>query len=174
MKWLLPALALLLLTGCGTPDLDDYRDQGPPLVLEDYFLGKTRAWGQFQDRFGEVRRRFEVLIDGRMDGDDLVLTEDFTYADGETETRVWRIRRQGPDTWEGVSDGVVGTAFGRQSGNAVNWRYDYDLAVGDSVWQVQFDDWLWRQTEDVVINRAYVSKFGIALGEVFITFVKER
>jgi hypothetical protein len=34
------------------------------LDLNRNFSGPTRAWGVFQDRFGKVRRRFKVTIDG--------------------------------------------------------------------------------------------------------------
>ena len=44
--------------------------------------GADRAWGQFQDRFGEVRRRFRVEVDGTWDGETLTLVEDFVYNDG--------------------------------------------------------------------------------------------
>ncbi len=33
--------------------------------LEAYLLGATRAKGIFQDRFGTLRRQFDVAIEGR-------------------------------------------------------------------------------------------------------------
>ena len=35
-----------------------------------------------------------------------------------------------------------------------------------------FDDWIYRQSEDVAINRAYVSKFGVEIGSVTIVFLR--
>ena len=53
--------AALLLAGCSSrPDLDQQLG-GPDLVLEEYFDGDLIAFGQFQDRFGTVRRRFNVV-----------------------------------------------------------------------------------------------------------------
>lgn len=164
-----------LLAACGRPDLEDYAGKQPRIDLVEYFDGATvDAWGQFQDLFGEVQRRFHVVITGSMDGDTLILDERFVYDDGEEKTQIWRIRQTGPDRWEGTANGVIGKATGERSGNAINWRYDFDLPVGDGTWQVNFDDWLWQQDERVVINRAYVSRFGITIGEVIITFVKRE
>ncbi|WP_417519910.1 DUF3833 domain-containing protein [Minwuia sp.] len=166
------AAFLFLLTACGSPNLEDYREKTPALDLVAYFEGTTDAWGLFQDRFGKVRRQFHVVIEGRVEGDVLILDEDFVYDDGETENRVWRIRQTGPDSWEGEAEGVVGVATGERAGNALNWRYDFDLPFDGDTLRVHFDDWLWQQNDRVMINRAYVSKFGIHLGEVIITFVK--
>jgi len=162
-----------LMTGCASPSLKDYADKQPKMDLVDYFEGRTEAWGQFQDLRGKVRRRFKVTIDGTWDGSVLTLVEDFVYDDGETERRVWTIEPTGDGTWEGRAEGVVGMAEGEASGNAFNWRYRFDLKTGEGeTTRVSFDDWLWRQDENVVINKAYVSKFGITIGEVIIFFDK--
>ena len=40
--------------------------------------------------------------------------------------------------------------------------------------EVHFDDWIYRQSEDVAINRAYVSKFGVEIGSVTIVFLRGK
>ena len=152
---------------------EDFAERTPRLVIEDYFLGRTKAWGIFQDRFGTLRRQFEVTIEGSLEDDTLVLVEDFLYDDGEEERRIWRIRRTGPHTYEGQAGGVVGVAKGEAYGNALNWTYRFDLKVGDATWEVAFDDWLFLQSDGVLINRAAVTKFGILLGEVTLVFQKQ-
>ena len=67
------------------------------MVLEDYFQGKTRAFGLFEDRFGNVRNQFVVDIDGTWDGKTLILDEDFVYMNGDTEYRRWEIEKTGPN-----------------------------------------------------------------------------
>ncbi len=166
-------LAALSVASCGGLKLEDFMKAEPALKLEEYFVGQLKAWGHFQDRFDRVRRRFTVDIEGTWDGETLTLTEDFVYDDGEEERRVWTLRKTGPDDWEGSAAGVVGTAKGKVSGNALNWTYYFDLPVGDSTLRVKFDDWLWLQDERVMINRAYVSKFGIKVGEALIFFSKD-
>lgn len=144
----------------------------PRLVIEEYFAGQTKAWGIFEDRFGKLRRQFTVDIVGRWDGDTLVLEEDFTFADGEKSRRVWRIKKLDDHAYEGRADDVIGTARGFSYGNALQWRYDMDLKVGDRTWRVGFNDWMFLQPGGVLINRAKVSKWGINVGEVTLAFQK--
>lgn len=149
---------------------EDFAGTTPRFVLEDYFTGKVRAWGVFQDRFGQLRRQFTVDIDGSWDGEVLTLVEDFVYDDGETERRIWRIRRIDEHRYEGTADDVVGTATGISYGNALNWQYDFDLQVGEGTYRVHFDDWMFLQDEEVMINRAEVTKWGFSVGEASIFF----
>jgi hypothetical protein len=39
--------------------------------------------------------------------------------------------------------------------------------------EVQFNDWMYLVTGKVMLNRAEMSKFGIYLGEVTLSFAKE-
>ncbi len=41
-----------------------------------------------------------------------------------------------------------------------------DLPVGDSSYRVNFDDWFWAVTDDTLVNRSTISKFGIDFAEV--------
>ncbi|MEQ9606031.1 MAG: DUF3833 domain-containing protein [Kiloniellaceae bacterium] len=165
-------ISLSILMGCSGMKPDDFAGREPRFLIEEYFAGKTRAWGIFQDRFGTLRRQFVVDIDGSWDGETLTLVEDFVYDDGETEQRTWTIRKTGAHGYEGRADGVIGMAEGESYGNVLNWRYRFALKVGDGTWNVHFDDWMFLQDDGVMINRAEVSKFGIALGEVTIAFSK--
>jgi len=149
---------------------EDFAGREPALLIEDYFAGHTKAWGIFQDRFGQLRRQFEVDIEGTWDGETLTLVEDFLYDDGEVEQRVWRIKKLGEHAYEGRADDVIGVAKGLAYGNALKWAYRYRLKVGDDSWNVAFDDWLFLQSDGVLINRAEVTKFGVSLGEVTLVF----
>lgn len=59
------------------------------LDLPTYFSGPVQAWGMFQDRSGEVIKRFHVDIQSRREGDKLILDERFLYSDGTRQRRVW-------------------------------------------------------------------------------------
>lgn len=166
-------LLIGLLAGCvGRPALEDPALSSRALNLEEYFDGELRAWGQFQDRFGNVSRRFTVDIDGEWDGETLTLTEDFVYEDGSTEQRVWTLEKTGPDSWEGTAPGVIGTAQGQEQGAAFNWRYTIDLPVPDGTLRVSFDDWMWLLDDRRLLNRAYMDKYGVEVGQVIIFFEK--
>ncbi|MCI2395647.1 DUF3833 domain-containing protein [Aliiroseovarius sediminis] len=174
MRLKLSALACVLLIGCsGAPDLDDPKLSTRELNLEEFFEGKTVAHGQFQDLFGNVKRRFEVDITGTWDGQTLTLVEDFTYADGSTEQRIWTLNKTGKETWSGTAPGVIGTAQGEERGDTFNWTYRIDLPGRDGdTTRVDFDDWMWLLTEGRILNRAYVKKFGVTVGEAIIVFEK--
>lgn len=163
----------LVLAACtGKPSLEDEALSARTLNLEEFFEGKTVAHGQFQDVFGTVRRRFTVEIDGTWDGRTLTLVEDFLYEDATTERRVWSLTKTGPDTWEGTAPGVIGTAAGVERGDTFNWQYTIDLPVPDGTLRVTFDDWMWLLTEDRLLNRAYMKRFGVDIGDVVIIFEK--
>lgn len=149
---------------------EDFADRQPRFHLHEYFEGRTRAYGIFQDRFGALRRSFVVDIEGTWDGRVLELVEDFVYDDGETERRVWRLTRIDENTWQGTTEDAIGTATGRSFGNAFHFAYDFNLRVGQSRWRVHFDDWMWLQPDGVVINRANISKWGLSLGDVTLVF----
>lgn len=168
--WLLPSLLLLLAACSGRPSLDAPSMGGPDLNLEEFFEGRVIAHGQFQDRFGEVRRRFTVEVNGAWDGQTLTLVEDFVYNDAQTEQRVWILRKTGPDTWTGTAPGLIGAATGTERGDTFNWTYSIDLPEESGGFRADFDDWMWRFDETRLLNRAYVSRFGVTLGEVIIFF----
>ncbi len=171
--WLTIALTVLV-TGCNGMKLQQFEDAKPELLLEQYFAGNTYAWGVFEDRFGQLKRQFRVHIEGRMEGEILVLDEQFDYADGEKDRRIWRIKPTGNNSYQGTADDVIGIARGQVTGNALHWRYQMTLAVGDSHYRVHFDDWMWLQPGGVMINRATVSKWGIELGTVTLFFSKQE
>ena len=174
------ALTLGILGGisaCARRDVAVLSDRQPGLDLAEFFAGDSVAYGIFEDRFGNLRRQFRVNMTGTVEGDTLTLVEDFLYDDGERADRTWVIRRTGTDdrvivSYEGTAADVTGTARGRVAGNALNWEYDVVLNMSGSEVKVHFDDWLYRQDEDVAINRAFISKFGIEIGSVTIVFLR--
>jgi hypothetical protein len=142
----------------------------PRLDLVDYFAGQTRGFGVFVDRFGGVRRQFGVDIDGQLQDGKLVLTEDFAFDDGERSRRIWRITPLGAGRYSGTAGDVIGEARGEVAGNTLRWAYDLHLPIGARTVRVRFDDLMVLQTDDILISRARLSKFGLSIGEVLITF----
>jgi hypothetical protein len=155
-------------------EVEQYRSEKPVLDLKRYLNGDLRAWGMFTDRFGKVVRRFEVRMQASWKGSQGILEEDFFYSDGTTERRVWTIDEIAPGRFRGRAGDVIGEAVGVSAGNALNWRYTLALPIEGRVWHVQFDDWMYLIDEQVMINRAKMSKFGIELGEVTLSFTREK
>lgn len=166
------AAAALALTGCAGPQVTDYTAEKPVLDLRRYFNGTLDAYGVFTDRSGKVVKRFTVVMRCSWNGDEGVLDEDFVYSDGTTQKRIWRLKHLGDGRYEGRADDVVGVAQGQTAGNAFRWGYTLALPVDGRIVNVQFDDWMYLMDERVMLNKAAMSKFGIHLGEVTLSFVK--
>jgi hypothetical protein len=180
MKYTLKVLALIclgfLLSACAGQKISQYTNEKPTLDLSEYFSGTLDAYGIFTDRSGSVKKRFTVLIqanwtvvDGKKTG---VLDESFEYSDGSKQKRIWRLTEVSPGKYVGKADDVVGEALGESSGNALNWAYTLALPVDDTIYNVQFDDWMYLVNSKVMLNKAKMSKFGIELGEVTLSFYK--
>ncbi|QKS27859.1 MAG: DUF3833 domain-containing protein [Candidatus Accumulibacter similis] len=175
--WLLClACGVLGLGGCGGVAVDRYRGEQPVLDLARYFEGTVDGWGIFQDRSGQVVKRFHVVIDASWATRDGVavgtLDEHFSWSDGSTSRRVWTITRSADGRYVGRADDVVGDAEGKVAGNALHWRYVLALPVDGRVWHVDFDDWMFLVDDQVMLNRARMSKFGFDLGEVTLSLRK--
>jgi len=172
MKLLLAAALTLGLSGCAANGVEQYRGEQPALDLQTYFNGTLDAWGIFQGRSGEVKKRFHVVIDARWTGDVGVLDENFKWSDGTTSRRVWTLTRQADGTFRGKADDVIGEAVGEVAGNTLRWRYVLALPVDGTVYQVSFDDCMFLIDDKVMLNRARMSKWGFDLGEVTLSFSK--
>ena len=171
------AFTALLLAGCSAIDPQVYRDERPALELQHYFNGTLEGHGLFQDRSGQVQRRFVVTIKSSWAGDVGTLDEDFVWSDGKREKRIWTLRRDKDEAagtrWIGTAADVIGEARGVVSGNALNWTYTFDLRTDEGKrYEVAFDDWMFLIDERVMLNRAVMSFYGFRVGEVLISFRK--
>ena len=164
---------ILLLAGCSA-NINDYRQQTPPLDIFHYFQGKTEAWGMVQDRSGKQLRRFHVEISGVVVGETLTLNEHFVYDDGEKQQRVWHIRRVSSDRYEGTAGDIEGVAKGVTSGNAFNWHYSMKVKANGSTWLLNFDDWMYLQDGIHLFNKTEMKKFGVTVGTVTLFFTRKE
>tara|TARA_B100000795_G_scaffold190197_1_gene144878 strand:+ start:1182 stop:1679 length:498 start_codon:yes stop_codon:yes gene_type:complete len=158
--------------------MKQFENNTPKLNLFSFFEGDTIAYGIFEDRFGNLKRQFRVNIKGSVDKEQLTLDEEFLYDDGEQAKRVWKIKKIIDDkkniVYSGQADDVEGNASGSISGNALNWSYDIFLNIKGSNVKVHFNDWIYQQSDEIAINRAYVSKFGVNIGSVTLVFSEEK
>ena len=173
--WL--SIFALLLSSCAGPSIEQYANEQPNLQLSEYFNGKIRAYGIFTDRSGKVVKRFTVdmvcdwkEVDGVKIG---TLDESFTYSDGTKQKRIWTIRQANTNQYIGTAADVKGSAQGTSAGNALNWSYTLMLPVDGKEIEVQFNDWMYLVDSKVMLNKAQMSKFGIYLGEVTLSFYKD-
>tara|TARA_Y100001970_G_scaffold272291_1_gene368793 strand:+ start:549 stop:1016 length:468 start_codon:yes stop_codon:yes gene_type:complete len=151
---------------------EDFKNRKPRLIIEEYLSGKVKAWGILQNRSGKVTRQFSADLDGKWDGKKLILNEKFYWSDGEIQNRQWQITKIDEHNYEGTAGDVVGTAKGYSYGPAFKFEYVLLVPVKGREIKITFDDWIFLQDENVAINRAIMTKFGIKVAELTVFFKK--
>lgn len=143
-----------------------------PFDLTAFLTGRTRAWGIFEDRFGRVRRRLRVDMNGRWEGGVFILDEEFEYDCLVKEVRTWRIEPTGTGQFRARCADCVGDARGQSGPGNVRMSYRFRLKMEAIELVVTFDDRVYRMSDTMAVNRATMSKWGIKLGELSLFFQK--
>ena len=151
---------------------EDFKNTEPEIKIEKYFEGQVKAWGILQDRKGSVTRQFEANMLGKFENNILTLEEDFFWKDGETQRRVWKIKKIDEHNYIGTAPDVVGEAKGVSYGSAFKFEYNLMIPFKGKNIKIRFDDWIFKQDEKVAINRAKMTKFGIRVADLTVVFVK--
>ncbi len=151
---------------------EDFKNTEPEIKIEKYFEGQVKAWGILQDRKGRVTRQFEANMIGKFENNILTLEEDFFWKDGETQRRVWKIKKIDEHNYIGTAPDVVGEAKGASYGSAFKFEYNLMIPFKGKNIKIRFDDWIFKQDEKVAINRATLTKFGFKVGELTVFFEK--
>ena len=156
-----PLLALMALASAQSADLQ----------LEDFFQGKTYAFGSFGAITG-LKRSFRVDLTGQVRGGVLTLREDFHYDDGERDTKTWIFTRTGPKTYSGTREDVVGETTVHLSGNTARFSYRVDLNPSGKPNVVRFFDKLVLADDGTLRNTALVTRFGLPIARVRVNFAR--
>ena len=173
MKKVVIFISILIITGCANNMMPtDFKDQKPRLIIEEYLSGNVKAWGILQNRSGKVIRQFSADLDGKWDGEQLILDEKFNWSDGEVQTRQWKIIKKDEHNYEGTAADVVGTAKGFSYGSAFKLEYVLLVPVKGKEIKITFDDWIFKQSDTIAINRAKMTKFGFRVADLTVVFVK--
>ncbi len=151
-----------------------YKNNKPKFILENFFSGEISAWGLFEDPFGIIRKRFTCKITGKWDDKlkTLKIKEDFLYDDGVKENRNWELLKKSSNCYVGTTDNVIGEAVGYTAGNTFHWKYTFELTLFGNKTRVKFDDWMYLQENNFIINKAKMKKFGFKLGTVILFYKK--
>jgi hypothetical protein len=175
MKIIFTLLIAILITNCSSNNMKpiDFKDQKPRLIIEDYLSGNVKAWGILQNRSGKVTRQFSAALNGKWNGKQLILDEEFIWTDGEIQKRQGKINKIDEHNYEGTAGDVVGTAKGYSYGPAFKFEYVLLVPIKGKEIKITFDDWIFMQDERVAINRATMTKFGIKVAELTVMFVKD-
>ncbi len=164
----------ILLNGCANSmKPSDFKNQKPRLIIEDFLSGEIKAWGVLQNRSGKVIRQFSADLKGNWNGKQLILDEKFNWSDGEVQNRQWKIDKLDEHNYEGRASDVVGTAKGYSYGPAFKFEYVLLVPVKGKEMKITFDDWIFKQDDNIAINRATMKKFGFKVAELTVMFKKE-
>ena len=175
-KYFLLIIITVLITNCSSNQgmkPEDFKNQKPRLIIEEYLSGNVKAWGILQNRSGKVTRQFSADLNGKWDGKQLILDEKFIWNDGEIQNRKWTIDKIDEHNYEGTASDVVGTAKGYSYGPTFKFEYVLLVPVKGREIKITFDDWIFMQDETVAINRAKMTKFGFKVAELTVMFIKE-
>ena len=168
-------VAIPLLSGCSRMQPKDFDQYEPRLNFEQYFEGKTSGNGIFFDRSDNYSLGLEVALEGSWDepSKTLKLHEELHYSDGKHKERTFTIKKLDAHHYVGQAEGFDGAIDIEVYGNALRWRYVVMENVNGSVWHLDGDDWMFLQPDGTILNRAWISKFGLAVGEVFLSIRRE-
>ena len=150
----------------------DFKNTEPAMQIEKFFDGKVKAWGILQDRKGTVTRQFKANMFGKFENNILTLDEEFFWNDGEKQKRIWKIKKIDEHNYIGTAPDVVGEAKGFSYGSAFKFEYNLLIPIKGKNIKISFDDWIFKQDEEVAINRATLTKFGFKVGELTVVFKK--
>tara|TARA_B100000427_G_scaffold148275_1_gene123276 strand:- start:90 stop:638 length:549 start_codon:yes stop_codon:yes gene_type:complete len=150
----------------------DFKNTEPVIQIEKYFNGNVKAWGVLQDRKGKVTRQFKANMYGKFENNILTLNEEFFWKDGEEQKRIWKIKKIDNHNYIGTAPDVVGEAKGYSYGSAFKFEYDLMIPIKGKNIKISFDDWIFKQDDEVAINRATLTKFGFKVGELTVVFQK--
>ncbi|MEQ8480134.1 MAG: DUF3833 family protein [Hoeflea sp.] len=172
-RFLTLSILAFLLAAAAVPGSTAKAEDGEgDLALEDFFRGKTYAYGRFAAINGTTRE-FRVDLTGAVRGNVLRLREDFIYDDGERDTKTWVFTRTGPNTYSGTREDVIGETTVRVSGNVARFTYRVDLNPGGKPNIVRFHDKLALQSDGTLRNTALVTKFLLPVARVKVNFATD-
>ncbi|MCC2606998.1 DUF3833 domain-containing protein [Planctobacterium marinum] len=164
----------LILSACSAVDVSDYAATEPRLDLKTFFNGDLKVYGMVQDMSGKMTRRFSADIKASWQGNTGTLDEVFYFDDGEQQTRIWTLNDLGNGRYTGTAGDVVGVAQGQTRGAVFRWQYELTIPYDGDTLNVHLDDWLYLISEDRLLNRTSINKFGIEVGEITLIIEKRN
>lgn len=167
------ALALMMLKerflGFSAQKPEDYDGQGQQFDLRRHLDGPILCEGVIYGPTGRVTSRFVADMEARWDGNTGVMTEEFRYDSGRTQSRRWTLTLGNDGTVRAEAPDVIGTGMGRQMGSAVQLRYRIRLPEDAGGHVLDTTDWMYLTENDTIINRSVFRKYGIKVAELVAT-----
>lgn len=172
MKKILTIICLMSLFSCSIKDPKIYQNNSPKFDIRQYFNGKLEAYGVVKDWRGKINRRFYATMQGKWNGNEGILEEQFLFDDGEKQARNWKIKIIDNNNFTATAGDVVGEATGKQYGNSLRMDYVLRTPVGNKTYNLAIEDWIYLIDNNHVINESKIKKFGLTVGYLTIGFNK--
>ncbi len=165
-------LCLVFAAGCSSVSIDDYRDNKPRLIAEQFFNGKLSAHGIVKDRGGEVIRYFNADIDAYWKDGIGTLDERFVFDDGEKQTRVWKLKPVAENRYIATAGDVIGDGQMQVAGYSLFLDYVLRFPFGDGNFDFRIDDRMYLVSDRVLLNESIMTKCGFEVGEITLVIKK--
>lgn len=175
LLFLLGAAATLGLTWARSRYLDflaqqpeDY-ENGPEFDLRQHLNGPLLCEGVIYGPTGRVSSRFVADFDARWEGNRGVMTEEFRYDSGHTQSRRWDLTLGNDGSIKAEAPDLVGTGSGWQKGSAVKLDYTIRMPEGTGAHVLGVTDWMYLMENGTIMNRSQFRKYGIKVAELVAT-----
>ena len=163
---------LLFLAACSSISVNEYANNSPELVAEEFFNGQLTAHGIVKDRSGKVIRYFNADIKAYWNEGIGTLEEDFIFDDGEAQRRVWTLSPDGENRYIGTAGDVVGSSEVSVAGNSMFLNYTLRVPYGDDSIDIKIDDRMYLVSPTTLMNESVMSKFGFNVGAIQLVILK--
>ena len=165
-------LCLLILAGCSPITVNDYANNKPKIVMEQFFNGPLTAHGVVKDRAGKVIRSFNATIDASWQQGVGTLNEQFVFDDGEQQQRIWQLTKTADGRYIGTANDVVGEGDIRVAGNSVFLDYVLRIDYQGEPLDLRIDDRMYLTSNSVMINESTMTKWGFKVGSLLLVIKK--
>jgi hypothetical protein len=163
---------LLTLSACSSISVNDYSNNSPKFIPQEFFNGNLSAQGVVKNRSGKVTRYFTATINAQWKDGIGTLDEKFIFNDGEIQYRTWTLKPTTQGSFNATAGDVIGTGDGKFAGNAVNLDYVLSVKYNDSMINLSVNDWMWLVDSKTVLNESTLTKFGFKVGSIQLAMVK--
>ena len=166
---LLGLAAQRLFFSFAAQDPQSYAATEPAFDIRAILNGPIQSEGVIFGPTGAATSRFVAQMRGSWQGDAGTLSEDFTYADGSTQARLWTLKMGEGGTFTATAPDIEGLAQGQQSGSTVRMTYRLRLPAEAGCHVLDVTDWLYLMPNGVIMNKSEMRKFGIKVAELVAT-----
>jgi hypothetical protein len=154
----------------------DFRAQTPAdyaggrqFDLRQHLSGPILCEGVIYGPTGRVTSRFVADFDARWDGNKGIMTEEFRYDSGRTQSREWRLTLGNDGSIRAEADDLDGVGTGMQKGSAVQLNYRIRLPKEAGGHVLDTTDWMYLMENGSIMNRSQFRKFGFKVAELVAT-----